>query len=78
MHRKFYKTIIQVEVLSEGPYEFKSLKGLVYDIDQGDCSGVSGVKSSKALPRKKFVEAVQEQDSDPDFFQLDDNGKDLD
>ena len=37
--KKFFKTIVRIEVLSEGtPWE-GDIEALVYDITDGDCSG---------------------------------------
>lgn len=76
--RKFYKTVITTTVLSEDPYEYLGLVNLHHDIVNGDCSGTTNVATSKRLSRKDFVKELQEQGSDPDFFQLDDKGKDID
>lgn len=35
--RKFFRTVIQVEVLSESPYEFNGLEQLAEDVTSGDC-----------------------------------------
>lgn len=36
---KFYRTVIQVEVLSEDPFECTDLGEVNYAIAEGDCSG---------------------------------------
>lgn len=69
--RKYYKTIIQVEVLSEEFYDFNGLEGLNYDITKGECSGKAQVLSQVELNAKQVREALFEQGSDPSFFQLD-------
>lgn len=77
--RKFYKTIFRVEVLSEDfPVEdVDSLHDIAYQIDEGDCSGKVEHVRSVRLTGKRAAEALREQGSDPEFFQLDDNGNDL-
>jgi hypothetical protein len=67
---KYYKTIIQVEVLSEDPYEYLGLKELQYDITDGGCSGKTTVISSETLTGKQMARALKEQGSDPEFFNL--------
>jgi len=78
MERKFYKTVITVEVLSEGPYEFVSLRQVVDDITDGDCSGKIEDGESVELSREDFVAACEAQGSDPEFFSLDADGNDID
>jgi len=73
--RKFYRTIIQVEVLSEDPYEYEDLTGLAYDIENGPCSGKTSVKSSTILTGKQMAQALRKQGSDPEFLQLNDRGR---
>lgn len=77
--RKFYKTTIKVVVLSEGPLEnIESLHDVAYSIDEGDCSGVWSVKKSEVITGKQAANALLKQGSDPEFFQIDKNGKNLD
>jgi hypothetical protein len=56
--RTFYKTVIQVEVLSEEPLEYDDLGDVNFAISQGDCSGsireikritLNGKQAAKAL-----------------------------
>ena len=70
MARKYYKTIIQVEVLSEDPYNYIGLNELHYDITDGGCSGKTSVISSETLSGKQMAKALKEQGSDPGFFNL--------
>lgn len=84
--RKFYKTIINVTVLSEEPIEASSVGGvgggcalseIAYNITEGDMSGVLEIGETTTLNGKEAADALIEQSSDPEFFQLDANGNDL-
>jgi len=78
MKPKYYRTEIKVVVLSEEPYEFESLENTAYHITDGDCSGeVSIVEANKELTGPEMARALQDQGSDPEFFQLDASGNDL-
>tara|TARA_Y100000310_G_C20395525_1_gene674913 strand:- start:157 stop:399 length:243 start_codon:yes stop_codon:yes gene_type:complete len=75
MKRRFYKTVIEVEVLSEDePYEFADLERLLYDITEGHFSGDIKVKGSDELSPRGAAQALLRQRSDPEFFGLDDEG----
>jgi len=77
-NRKFYKTVIQVEILSEEPYSSPTtLDQIHYDITFGDCSGYLSLLTSQELSRKDFIEEVFKQGSDPGFFNLQEDGTDL-
>lgn len=75
--RKFYKTIFIVTVLSENELPPMSLGELSYECMEGDFSGHLSVESKIELNGKQAADALKEQDSDPEFFQLDDEGNDL-
>ena len=75
--RKFYKTIVEVEVLSEEPFADEDLATVQYEITEGHCSGVVNNKGSKALNGKQVANALIKQGSDPEFFQIDDKGNDI-
>jgi len=74
-NRKFYKTIIQVEVLSEQPFEYNTLDDIARAIND-DCSGQTTTLSSEELDGKQAAEALMEQASDPAFFRLTEEGED--
>ena len=76
--RVFYKTVIQVEVLSQEPIGEPSLEQLAYNITDGDWSGASKIKSIKELTGKQAAKALIKQGSDPEFFQLDEKGNEID
>ncbi len=77
--RKFFKTVVQVTILSEdkpvGPN--MELDQIHYAITDGDCSGDCKVVSQKQVSGKKMAMLLTEQGSDPGFFNLDENGKKL-
>lgn len=76
--KKYYRTIIKLEVLSEDPYEFQDIESTAFDITQGECSGeVSLPVISQELSGKKMAKALQAQGSDPEFFGLDADGNQL-
>lgn len=74
--RRFYKTKIEVTVLSEEPYEFRALEGLAHDITYGDCVGVVSDQAPVRISRKQVVKELYDAGSEPEFFMLDKNGKD--
>jgi hypothetical protein len=77
--RKFFKTVIQVVVLSEGEYDDPgSLSQVAYDIDEGDCSGQYHILSSREVDGPTMAKLLIEQDSEPGFFGLTDEGEDQD
>ena len=86
MSRKFYKTVVKVTVLSEDPLEPSSIEGIgggcalseiAYNITEGDMSGVVEIGETETLNGKEAADALVEQSSDPEFFQLDADGNDL-
>ena len=74
--RKFYKTVLQVEVLSEAPYQPESLAQVHHDITEGDCSGKWQVVRTKELNGQQAARALTGQASDPGFFSLTRAGED--
>jgi hypothetical protein len=75
--RKFYKTVFQLEVLSEEPLAPDiEMQDLVYEISDGGCSGDFMLTSTEELDGKACAAALRAQHSDPGFFCLDDDGND--
>ena len=75
--RKFYRTVIQVEVLSEEPYDFGgNLRQLGEDITTGDCSGVARTIQTEECDGARMTRLLVAQGSDPSFFMLDETGED--
>ena len=75
--RKFYKTVITIEVLSEEVYAFDSLEQTAYDIQDGGCSGKIEVVKSEELNGEQVVKALDNQGSASEFFMLDADGNDF-
>jgi hypothetical protein len=74
--KKFYRTVVQVEILSESPYESSDLEQIAADTDTGGCSGmVTDVVRNEEVDGKKMAELLRAQGSDPGFFQIDEDGK---
>lgn len=76
--RKFYKTLVTVEVLSEEPLTVLSLEQLHYMITDGPCSGHIKEPVQTVLNGKEAADALAEQASDPSFFRLTEAGEDVD
>jgi hypothetical protein len=74
--RKFFRTVFQVEVLSEDLIDQPALKDLDYMITEGDCSGVVKRISQKTLNGRQAAKALISQASNPGFFNLTDKGED--
>lgn len=74
--RKFYKTTIKVEILSEEPVSFDDLYGVHLAITDGDCSGDWQVTSVKKLNGRQAVRELSLQGSSPSFFFLSPEGED--
>ncbi len=72
--RKFYKTVIQVTVLSEDPFEWKSLADVDWAITDGDCVGSVRQESASVLDAQQTVDALTAMGSEPSFFGLKENG----
>ncbi|HWY35604.1 MAG TPA: hypothetical protein VNX68_13235 [Nitrosopumilaceae archaeon] len=76
--RKFYRSVIQIEVLSEEPYSSTDLEKVLDDITNGHQSGdVSLVVDSEEMDSKTCADKLKAQGSTPDFFMLDDHGHDI-
>lgn len=71
----YHRTIIRVEVLSEGPYEFDGDLAKIHDdITDGDCSGTAHVEKTEEVDGPTMTRLLIAQGSDPGFFNLDENG----
>lgn len=76
--RKFYKTVVTVEIISaDNPPEFENLSELSYLITEGDHSGQFRTTLAKKLTAKEAAKALVKQDSDPEFFGLDEKGNNI-
>jgi len=72
-----YRTIIQIVVLSEGPFDCKDLGVIHNAITEGDCVGTVSIEDSVVLTRKQTADALYKAGSEPAFFQLDDDGNSI-
>ena len=80
MEKKIYKTIIQVEILSEEPIDSSlSLSDIDYHITDGHCSGqLKTVSSNEEIVGKVAVEACREHGTSTEFFMMDGAGNEID
>lgn len=77
--RKFYQTEIKVVVLSEEPIpDTMSLEEIAREAMDGDYSFRWVRKPPEVLNGKQAAKALVQQDSDPGFFRLTDDGEDED
>ena len=66
--RKFYRTVITIEVITEGGYYPDSLEQVDYDIMQGEASGSWDITESEEVSGERAAELLQAQGSDPSFL----------
>jgi hypothetical protein len=77
--RNFYRTVIQLEVLSEGALDYCfSLEQLSREIEDGEFSGQLETVSSKEVSGKKMAKLLLKQGIDTELFMLDEEGNDID
>jgi hypothetical protein len=75
--RKFYKTVISIEVLSEEPIpEGMELGTIVNQAIEGDYSMRPLQHRETEINGKQAAKALQLQGSDPEFFSLTEKGED--
>lgn len=69
---KFFKTIIQVEILSEKPlseeYNLQSLHEMTVS---GECSGFYKQVSEQSISKQELIEECVKHQTDPSFFGVD-------
>jgi hypothetical protein len=79
-NRRFYRTIVQVEVLSEQPLGNKEPIDhylLTYQITDYDLSGSISIPTIEEVDGKSIAELAQAQGSAPEFFQVDSEDNDI-
>ena len=78
--KKIYRTVIQVEVLSEYPIEESlSLSDIQRECDEGDFSGKwKTIVDNQPISGKVAANFTIAQGSNPEFFQMDEDGNELD
>jgi len=78
LERKFHRQVYVVEVLSEEELPSMSLEELGYEISEGHCSGKFVETFHQEVGGPCMAKLLRGQGSDTEFFQLDENGNDLD
>ena len=77
--KKYYKTTFKIEVLSEGGAASDlGLEEILYEITNGEFSGAIECVGVKELTSRQAARELMNQGSDPEFFNLDEHGNDLD
>jgi len=77
-NRKFYKTTLILEVLSDEPLGAMPLTDIVYHITEGDMSGDIVETSESAVDGAAMAKLLTAQRSTPEFFGLTEEGEDID
>ena len=77
--RKIYRTIIQLTVLSEEPlHEGMGIDEIDANCEDGDfCGKADWIKVNEEVIGKEAADAVKDTGSDPEFFQMDDDGNEI-
>ena len=76
--RTFYKTKIVIDIISEAPIPSNySLVDIGYDITSGHNSGSWDITEVMELNGLAAARELKNQGSDPEFFQIDEEGNDL-
>ena len=77
--REFYRTVIQVEILSEEPLNREmDLYEIANEITDGHSSGrVKTTVDNQVRSGKQMAKLLLEQGSDPEFFRLNEDGTDI-
>ena len=75
--KKFYKTIVSFEVLSDEPLP-RNLKHILYECEFGTMSRSDIDLEQTELTPKAFVNRCYAQGTDPTFFGLTGEGEELD
>lgn len=73
--RKFYKTVVTIEILGEEPWD-GSLETLNYDVTEGHFSAMMD-DDVEELTAQEAVLECKRHGTDPEFFRLDDDGNDI-
>lgn len=76
--RKFFRQVIQVEVLSEDvPLEWDNLRDIHDAITTGDSSGIMTEVENEIVDGPTMAKLLVKQGSDPGFFRLDGEGREV-
>ena len=76
--KTIYRTVIRMEVLSDEPIGEVDMQEILNQTENGDWSGRNiTLEQDFPLTGKKAANAVFKQGSDPEFFQMDKSGNEL-
>lgn len=74
--RKFFRSVLEVEVLSEEPVSFNNLQEVHHAVTEGGCSGSIKVKiRNQSVTGVRMARLLEKQGSDPEFFGLTSSGR---
>jgi hypothetical protein len=75
--QKFYRTVFEVEVLSEEPiHPAQDFEHTWQECIDGEYSGAAKVVSEEQVDGARMAKLLEEQGSAPSFFQLSETGED--
>lgn len=74
---KYFRTVVEIEILSEDEPWHGEVSELHRDIVHGDCSGTMKIKSNDEVTPNRMAQLLLAQGSDPGFFQLDADGNEV-
>ena len=76
---KFYKTIIQITVISDnGPkVQNLTLTDIAYEMIQGELAGSWEITKHNAISSKQCAKELMKMNCEPDFMGLDDKGNEI-
>jgi hypothetical protein len=77
MPRTFHKTTIEIIVLSKKPYDPNSLYEVACDIEEDNYPGNWDVTKTEEIDGPTMAELLNDRGVDPECFQLDEEGNDL-
>lgn len=76
--RKFFKTVITIEVLSENEIPpWMEVSNIIYECNNGDFSMRQLPDKTTELNGEQAAKELKKQHSGPEFFSLDEKGNDL-
>ena len=77
--KTLYRTVIQIEVLSEAPIEHNmSVSEIQNECDNGEYSGITNtLVSNQPIYGKVAAKKVIDQGSDTEFFNMDNDGNEI-
>ncbi len=73
----YYRTVIEVEVLTEGRLLNSDLEFIAYEITYGDASGAIKTTAEEAIGPGTMARLLRLQGSDPALFGLNDDGNEI-